>query len=105
MCTYTSLFIFEFPDPAPLYNIHMCTYVHMSIYNPYSPGGGGDTAGAGVSCEKPVAAAGTGTVFHVLQRAPANQLRPCCKKRGRSYMGGCPVLFGIWIPIIPFACS
>ena len=61
-------------------------------------------AGAGSGCEKPIAGAGTGTVFHVLQRAPANQLRPCCKKRGRSYMGGGPVLFGIWIAIIPFAC-
>ena len=61
-------------------------------------------AGAGSDCEKPIAGAGTGTVFHVLQRAPTNQLRPCCKKRGRSYMGGGPVLFGIWIAIIPFAC-
>ena len=35
----------------------------------------------------------------------ATQLRPCGAKRSRSYMGGGPVLFGIWTAIIPFACS
>ena len=65
----------------------------MSIYNPYSPGGGGDTAGAGVSCEKPVAAAGTGTVFHVLQRAPANQLRRVAQKEAEATWVGARFCF------------